>query len=141
MRNEKGLSLIELLATMVILAIVASIAIYSIGNVIDNTRGRALKAEAVNFFQAARIHITENSPSTFNNTQLTLQNLKDSEHFATEAGLTSATITIDANGNQTLEAEGQKGRITLEVKEGTTYEMLLQHDGKPNEDGEVIIGP
>ena len=38
LKNEKGLTLIELLAVIVILAIVAAIAVPAIGNIIENSR-------------------------------------------------------------------------------------------------------
>ena len=47
-KNEKGLTLIELLAVIVILAIISAIAIPAIGNIIHNSRDKAAIAEAVN---------------------------------------------------------------------------------------------
>ena len=38
LKNEKGLTLVELLAVIVILGIIAAIAIPSIGNIVENTR-------------------------------------------------------------------------------------------------------
>ena len=38
LKNQKGLTLIELLAVIVILGIIAAIAIPSIGNIIQNTK-------------------------------------------------------------------------------------------------------
>lgn len=38
LRNEKGLTLIELLAVVVILGIIAAIAVPSIGKIIDNSK-------------------------------------------------------------------------------------------------------
>ena len=60
-KNEKGLTLIELLAVIVILAIVAAIAIPAIGNIIDNSRFSAVKADAINAINAANIYFAENS--------------------------------------------------------------------------------
>ncbi|MEK4228870.1 prepilin-type N-terminal cleavage/methylation domain-containing protein [Solibacillus sp. FSL H8-0538] len=60
-KNEKGLTLIELLAVIVILAIVAAIAIPAIGNIIDNSRIKAAKSDVVNVISAANIYFTENS--------------------------------------------------------------------------------
>ena len=68
-KNEKGLSLVELLAVIVILGIVAAIAIPAIGNIIDSSRVKAAKADAANILSAAQIYFTENSDkSTFSNT-------------------------------------------------------------------------
>lgn len=59
MKNEKGLTLIELLAVIVILAIIAAIAIPAIGNIIDNSRVKAAKADAVNILNAANMYFTD----------------------------------------------------------------------------------
>ncbi|MEQ6047585.1 prepilin-type N-terminal cleavage/methylation domain-containing protein [Lysinibacillus capsici] len=58
-KNEKGLTLVELLAVIVILAIVAAIAIPAINNVIDNSRYKALKADAINVIHAAQFYFME----------------------------------------------------------------------------------
>lgn len=63
-KNEKGLTLIELLAVIVILAIVAAIAIPAIGNIIDNSRLKAAKADVVNVLSGANIYFTENASDT-----------------------------------------------------------------------------
>jgi type IV pilus assembly protein PilA len=44
LKNEKGLTLIELLAVVVVLGIVAAIAVPSVGNAIENSKKRADKA-------------------------------------------------------------------------------------------------
>ena len=54
-KNEKGLTLIELLAVIVILAIVAAIATPAIGNIIDNSRDKAILADASSVLSAAKL--------------------------------------------------------------------------------------
>lgn len=54
-KNQKGLTLIELLAIMVILGIIAIIAIPIIANLIEESRERAIAAEAVHIISAAKI--------------------------------------------------------------------------------------
>ena len=44
LKNEKGLTLVELLAVIVILGIIAAIAVPSIGNIIDNSRDKCGKS-------------------------------------------------------------------------------------------------
>lgn len=53
--NQKGLTLIELLAVIVILAIVAAIAIPSISNLIANQRDKAVLADASTIISAAKL--------------------------------------------------------------------------------------
>ncbi|MBA2871620.1 type IV pilus assembly protein PilA [Anoxybacillus calidus] len=54
-KNERGLTLIELLAVIVILGIIAAIAIPSISNIIDGTRDKAKVAEAIQIINAAKL--------------------------------------------------------------------------------------
>ena len=56
-KNEKGLTLVELLAVIVILGIIAAIAVPAIGNIIDNTRKDAHIANAESIYNAARLAI------------------------------------------------------------------------------------
>lgn len=55
LNNEKGLTLVELLAVIVILAIIAAIAIPSIGNIINRSEDKAILAEASNILAGAKI--------------------------------------------------------------------------------------
>ena len=62
--NQKGLTLIELLAVIVILAIIAAIAIPAIGNLIENSRYDAVKADGTNVISAANLYFTERDNET-----------------------------------------------------------------------------
>lgn len=62
-KNEKGLTLIELLAVLVIIAIIAAIAVPAIGNIIENSRIKAVKSDAINILNAANIYYTDNNGS------------------------------------------------------------------------------
>ena len=64
LKNEKGLTLIELLAVIVILAIVSAIAIPAIGNIVENSRYNAVKADAVNVINAANLYFTDDATKT-----------------------------------------------------------------------------
>lgn len=55
--NQKGLTLIELLAVIVILAIVAAIAIPAIANLIQNQRDKAVLADASSIISAAKLAV------------------------------------------------------------------------------------
>lgn len=71
LKNQKGLTLVEVLAVVVILAIVAMIAIPAIGNIIENNRIKAIKADAVNIISAANLYFTDEGTGTFNKNNMT----------------------------------------------------------------------
>ncbi len=60
LKNQKGLTLIELLAVIVILGIIAAIAIPSVGNIINNSKYGAIKSDALMILNAAKLYEAEN---------------------------------------------------------------------------------
>lgn len=87
LKNEKGLTLIELLAVIVILAIVAAIAIPAIGNIIDNSRYKAVKSDALNAMNAAQIYFTDNPEGVKNSTGTTVTTDEDKGTTVTTGAL------------------------------------------------------
>ena len=58
-KNQKGMTLIELLAVIVILGIVAAIAVPAIGNIINNSRDKAILSDASSILAGAKIAMTD----------------------------------------------------------------------------------
>ncbi|MEK5231266.1 prepilin-type N-terminal cleavage/methylation domain-containing protein [Lysinibacillus sp. FSL K6-0232] len=98
LKNQKGLTLVELLAVIVILAVVAAIAIPAIGNTIDNSRYKALKADAINVIHAAQFYFMEHP--TAGQWQMV-----EVEELVAEGYLDSAGKILEAD------AEGQNANV------------------------------
>ena len=75
LNNEKGMTLIELLAVIVILAIIALIAIPAIGNIISNSKSKAILADATTIISGAKTAFADGACST--STKCTGTELKD----------------------------------------------------------------
>ncbi|HWL12669.1 MAG TPA: type II secretion system protein [Ureibacillus sp.] len=77
LKNQKGLTLVELLAVVVILGIIAAIAVPSIAGIIDNSKKDAHIANAEQMIGAARLAVAANDVKfdADNEVELTLQGL------------------------------------------------------------------
>lgn len=117
LKEQKGLTLIELLAVIVILAIVAAIAIPAIGNIIENSRNGAVKSDYQNALAAANIYFTENPEKV----TVTVAELL-SKSYLDDAGSLNITAANAAAGLVTITAAAKGNTIsgTASAK-GTTY--------------------
>jgi len=65
LKNKKGVTLVELLAVIVIMGIIAAIAVPAIGGLIENSRVKAAEAVLVSIEEAARLAvIADDLPTT-----------------------------------------------------------------------------
>ncbi len=93
LKNQKGLTLIELLAVIVILAIVAAIAIPAIGNIINNSKFNGVKADAINVINAANLYYTDNPEDKV---EVTVDTLIKEKYLDTAGKIpTTAKVTVD----------------------------------------------
>ena len=123
--NEKGLTLVELLAVIVILGIIAAIAVPSIGNIIQNSREKAVIADAQNTLAAANLYFTENGSK--DGDTVSLDKTGDTEglvgtYLDDKGQLDSATVTKASSGN-TITFEGTAGTKKISLKDKTKTDL------------------
>ncbi|PXW90032.1 type IV pilus assembly protein PilA [Streptohalobacillus salinus] len=106
LKNEKGFTLVELLAVIVILGIIVAIAIPAIGNIIDTAEDDATAAEEQLVVDAARLYdIQEGIDSDVTTVQDVIDEGYLQERASGEADIsvdTDRTFNKDENGVITL---------------------------------------
>lgn len=102
LKNERGLTLVELLAVIVILAIVAIIAFVFIGGIIENSKKDAHVANAQQIISAAKLN-----EATGGSFPVSAKTLKESQHLGEILDPWNKTeytnldnIKVEKNGNE-----------------------------------------
>lgn len=94
LKNEKGLTLVELLAVIVILGIVAAIAIPSIGSIIQKSKEDAVKADAITVINAAKTYVAANGVPA----ALTISDTDLAKYVSNTKLATPYTVTVNTTG-------------------------------------------
>jgi len=123
-RDQRGLTLIELLAVIVILAIIAAIAIPSIGGIINKTKKEAHRANAQMIIDGARFKVTTegfNPDTTGGNVQtITLEQIVSAGYLDKEPKDPQGT------NNSTYHPTATKVTVTQNSSNGSlTYRITL----------------
>lgn len=136
LKNEKGLTLVELLAVIVILGIIAAIAIPAIGNIITNSKYNAAKADALNVLNAAQMYFLDEADEGDVDIPTLLDDGYLEDEGLIEAGNNGPKITNDLKLT-TGELSYAKGR-TVEFT-GATIKGINQDATKGSKEEKIVI--
>ncbi|WP_404329428.1 type II secretion system protein [Mesobacillus maritimus] len=95
LKDQRGLTLIELLAVIVILGIIAAIAVPSIMNVIDKSKVDAVKSDAIQVINAANLYIAAEG---YDGTAITGAELNSYVDNVDIAGITAISVEDATTG-------------------------------------------
>jgi type IV pilus assembly protein PilA len=113
LKNDEGLTLVELLAVIVILGIIAAIAVPSIGNIIEKSRADAVKAEGLQVLNAAKLYVASEGVSadkSLDSTDLADYITENDEGIWTK----DYTVNVTDENTFTLTGTGTKGSVSIE---------------------------
>ncbi|MEK4442651.1 prepilin-type N-terminal cleavage/methylation domain-containing protein [Niallia sp. FSL K6-0077] len=119
-KNEKGLTLIELLAVIVILGIIAAIAIPSIGAIIQKSKEDAVKSDAITVLNAAKNYVAANGipDKVIESTAL--------ESYVSGADLGVYEVSVNDKGTEfflTTENPVKAGKRTMKFTKSTIKDI------------------
>ena len=152
LKNQKGLTLVELLAVVVILGIIAAIAVPSIANIIDNSKKDAHVANAQQMISAARLAVAANDVDAVDDNKITLDELIKGgyideslvdpdtniayENPDTASFVSIVTTTETTSGNDKITTSKPEYKVTLKGKKrGITGES----SGNLTKDGRKLV--
>ncbi|WP_048600480.1 type II secretion system protein [Rubeoparvulum massiliense] len=135
MRNEKGLTLIELLAVIVILGIIAAIAVPNIGGIINKTKDDAVKAEAIQILEASKLFMATYPPLEGGETKTISK--EELDPYLDNLSSDSFSVLVESDSATNKYKYKLIGHRLLEIKPYTNYEtegITLDEINNPKDD-------
>lgn len=123
LKNQKGMTLIELLAVIIILGIIAAIAVPAIGNLIDKSRYDSAKSEAIQAINATKLYVAAEGIDTTKHQAITNTQLKGFIEDTTYFGTFSVKVE---NGKYTFEGTVKGGSSNPAFKNSPTIKGTVQ---------------
>jgi type IV pilus assembly protein PilA len=134
LKNQRGLTLVELLAVVVILGIISAIAVPSITGIIQKAKVDAVKAETIHVLNAAKLYHAQNSKDNDISSE-------DLESYLDNVKLTSYSVNFNS-GSFTVTAEGKAGEdVTVYIYGATLDDLNDDTKWVKNDKGdEITVG-
>lgn len=130
MNSERGLTLVELLAVVVILSIMVAIASVMIGNLITNAKDRAILVDAETIIAGAKIGMMDDAFGT-GNRHLTIRFQSDDPHFE-ELQRYVEIAEVKWEGYSSIEMHGaENGKITYTLH-APIFKQIKNERYRPN---------
>ncbi|WP_243385542.1 type II secretion system protein [Bacillus kexueae] len=129
LNNERGLTLVELLAVIVILGIIAAVAVPAIGNIIENSKVDGAKADAIAMLNAAKLY--ELDGGTIDSDGVTSSELSNYlETAGTEWETGEPVVTKDSSGTLVITGTATGASQNVEFTNASIADINNHKSGK-----------